>query len=46
MAALRRADIAVLLQPHSVYADLEPLPEGVRLFDTRGVLSGPGVVSL
>lgn len=45
-AALDRADIAVLLQNHDAY-DLDAIvSQSRRLFDTRGVTSGPKVVRL
>jgi UDP-N-acetyl-D-glucosamine dehydrogenase len=45
-SALDRADIAVLLQNHDAY-DLDAIvSQSRRLFDTRGVTSGPKVVRL
>jgi len=45
-SALERSDLTVLLQHHSAY-DLPTIAESSkRLFDTRGVASGPRVVRL
>jgi len=45
-SALEQADLTVLLQHHSAY-DLPAIVESAgRLFDTRGVASGPRVVRL
>lgn len=44
--ALKRADLVILLQKHSSYS-LEAIAAGAgRIFDTRGVLTGPTVVRL
>ena len=42
--AIEEADVVVLLQAHSQY--LGGALDDVRLFDTRGVLSGDGVERL
>jgi UDP-N-acetyl-D-glucosamine dehydrogenase len=44
--ALDRADLAVLLQDHAAYDLGDIVSRSRRLFDTRGVTSGPKVVRL
>lgn len=43
-AAMRQADVVILLQAHRQYRDLQP--PAVPFLDTRGILTGPGVTRL